>query len=324
MLLPDYTITSRILKNISEIERARGYIENTFVLPFSQNSLKKDSKEKKVYNLLLLEDYDVSLTDIKKHFDSISPHLEDDILNLIEIIINLDQFSKTKISWEKKFKNINEKLTKGDKVFRIKKIPNKLLPEEILAKISLLTDWLNSDDAKNTHPLIVSGILLAELEISMPYEKFSSLTSNLISEMYLIANGFDLIENVPYQENFNIQRYKFNDSIDQLKKTEDYTEWLDFYIESILSHVQVLKEKYELLESQSKQQSIPNAEKLTSRQQRIYQYLLDYKFIQNSQFSLLFPDISEDSILRDLRVLSDLGLVVKTGKTKSSKYELKN
>jgi Fic family protein len=158
----------------------------------------------------------------------------------------------------------------------------------------------------------------------MPYEKFSSLTSNLISEMYLIANGFDLIENVPYQENFNIQRYKFNDSIDQLKKTEDYTEWLDFYIESILSHVQVLKEKYELLESQSKQQSIPNAEKLTSRQQRIYQYLLDYKFIQNSQFSLLFPDISEDSILRDLRVLSDLGLVVKTGKTKSSKYELKH
>jgi hypothetical protein len=58
--------------------------------------------------------------------------------------------------------------------------------------------------------------------------------------------------------------------------------------------------------------------------QRIYQYLLDYKFIQNSQFSLLFPDISEDSILRDLRVLGDLDLVVKTGKTKSSKYELKH
>ena len=55
MFLPDYTITSRILKNIAEIERCRGYIENTFVLPFSQNSLKKESREKKVYNLLHLK-----------------------------------------------------------------------------------------------------------------------------------------------------------------------------------------------------------------------------------------------------------------------------
>lgn len=324
MFLPDYTITNRILKNISEIERSRGYIENTFVLPFSQNSLKKESKEKKVYNLLLLEDYDVNLTDIKKHFDSISPHLDDEILKIIEVVTNLDQLSKMKLSWDKKFKNLNEKITDNDKAFRVKKIPNKLLPEEILAKISLLTEWLNSDDAKNTHPLIVSGILLAELEISHPYEKLSSLTSNLISEMFLISNNFDIVEIVPYQENFNLQRFKFNDAIEYIKKTEDYTEWLDFYLENILFQIQILKEKYELLEKQSKQQSIPNAEKLTPRQQRIYQYLLDYKFIQNSQFSLLFPDISEDSILRDLRVLGDLGLVVKTGKTKSSKYELKH
>jgi len=324
MFLPDYTITNRILKNIAEIERCRGYIENTFVLPFSQNSLKKESKEKKVYNLLLLEDYDVTLTDIKKHFDSISPHLENEILNLIEIITNLDQLSNQKINWDKKFRNLNEKIANTEKVFRIKKIPNKLLPEEILAKISQLTDWINSEDAKNTHPLIVSGILLAELEISQPFEKFSSLTSNLISEMNLLANHFHIIENVPYQEHFNIQRFKFIDSIEQIKKTEDFTEWLDFYLESILNQIQILKEKYELLEKQSKQSSIPHIEKLSSRQQRIYQYLLDYKFIQNSQFPLLFPDISEDSILRDLRVLSDLGLIVKTGKTKSSKYELKH
>jgi hypothetical protein len=324
MLLPDYTITNRILKNISEIERSRGYIENTFVLPFSRNSLKKESKEKKVYNLLLLEDYDVNLTDIKKHFDSISPHLDDEILKIIEVVSNLDQLSKMKLGWDKKFKNLSEKITDNDVAFRVKKIPNKLLPEEILAKISLITEWLNSDDAKNTHPLIVSGILLAELEIAHPYEKLSSLTSNLISEMFLISNNFDIVEIIPYQENFNLQRFKFNDAIEYIKKTEDYTEWLDFYLENILFQIQILKEKYELLEKQSKQQSIPNAEKLTLRQQRIYQYLLDYKFIQNSQFSLLFPDISEDSILRDLRVLGDLDLVVKTGKTKSSKYELKH
>jgi DeoR/GlpR family transcriptional regulator of sugar metabolism len=86
----------------------------------------------------------------------------------------------------------------------------------------------------------------------------------------------------------------------------------------------ILKDKYNLLKEQSKQAQIPDIEKLTARQQRIYQYLLDYKFLQNSQFMLLFPEISEDSILRDLKVLIDKNLIIKSGKTKSSKYELKH
>lgn len=324
MHLPDYSITNKILSKVAEIERARGQIENTFVLPFSQNSLKKEAKEKKIYNLLLMEEYEISLQEVKKHFDSISPHLDTEILKIIEIISNIDQVAKSKINWEKKIKNLNEKISATDKVYRIKKIPNKVLPEEILAKTSGIISWLESDDVKTTHPLIVSGIIYAELEIIKPFENFSTLTNNLISEIFLHAHNFSLIEFIPYQEIMNLKRYKYDDLLDYASKNEDYTEWVDFYLDCINQEIQILKDKYTLLEKESKQKAIPNIEKLTSRQQRIYQYLLDYKFIQNSQFMLLFPDISEDSILRDLKVLIDLGAVVKTGKTKSSKYELKH
>lgn len=324
MHLPDYSITNNILNKVAEIERARGIIENTFVLPFSQNSLKKESRERKIYNLLLLEDFDTSLIEIKKHFDSISPHLNSEILKIIEIQSNIDQVARSKNSWEKKIKSINQKLSNSEKVFRIKKLKNKVSPEEILAKTANLINWIESDDVKNTHPLIVSGIILAELETILPFEKYPSLTNNLISEMFLHNNKFDIIESIPYQENINLKRYKYDDLINYAKETEDYTEWLDFYLDCVNQQIQILKDKYLLLEKESKQKSIPNIEKLSPRQQRVYQYLLDYKFIQNSQFKLLFPDFSEDSILRDLKVLSDMNLVVKTGKTKSSKYELKH
>lgn len=324
MHLPDYSITNSILNKVAEIERAIGIIENIFVLPFSQNSLKKEAKEKKIYNLLLLEDMDVSLIEVKKHFDSISPHLNPEILKIIEIYSNLDQVARAKTSWDKKIKNLNQKLTDNEKTFRIKKITNKALPEEILAKSANLSAWLDSDDVKNTHPLIVSGIILAELEIIYPFDRYPTLSNNLISEMFLHSSKFGIIENISYQENFNLKRYKYDDLILYAKENEDYTEWLDFYLDCLNQQIQILKEKYLLLEKESKQKSVPNIEKLTARQQRVYQYLLDYKFIQNSQFKLLFPDISEDSILRDLKVLSELGLVAKTGKTKSSKYELKH
>jgi hypothetical protein len=324
MHLPDYSITNKILNKVAEIERARGIIENTFVLPFSQNSLKKEAKEKKIYNLLLLEEFDVSLYDVKKHFDSISPHLNQEILKIIEIESNLDLIGKSKTSWNQKIKNLNQKIINTEKVYRIKKIPNKVLPEEILAKTTEIGNWLDSDDVKNTHPLIVAAIIFAELEIIKPFEKLSTLSNNLISEMFLHSNNFKIIEYVPYQEIINLKRYKYNDSLDYVIKSEDFTEWVDFYLDCINQQIQILKDKYMLLEKEARQKSIPQVERLTSRQQRIYQYLIDYKFIQNSQFSILFPDISEDSILRDLKTLIEQGLIVKTGKTKSSKYEIKH
>jgi hypothetical protein len=164
MHLPEYSITNKILNKVGEIERSRGVIENTFILPFSQNSLKKEAKEKKIYNLLLMEDFDISLIDIKKHFDSISPHLDNNILKIIDITSDIEILGKTRTSWGKKFKNLNEKITNSGKVYRIKKIPNKVLPEEILAKTTSISNWLDSDDVKNTHPLIVAAILYAELE----------------------------------------------------------------------------------------------------------------------------------------------------------------
>jgi len=324
MHLPDYSITNKILNKVAEIERARGIIENTFVLPFSQNSLKKEAKEKKIYNLLLLEEFDVSLYDVKKHFDSISPHLNQEILKIIEIESNLDLIGKSKTSWNQKIKNLNQKIINTEKVYRIKKISNKVLPEEILAKTTEIGNWLDSDDVKNTHPLIVAAIIFAELEIIKPFEKLSTLSNNLISEMFLHSNNFKIIEYVPYQEIINLKRYKYNDSLDYVIKSEDFTEWVDFYLDCINQQIQILKDKYMLLEKEARQKSIPQVERLTSRQQRIYQYLIDYKFIQNSQFSILFPDISEDSILRDLKTLIEQGLIVKTGKTKSSKYEIKH
>ena len=63
--------------------------------------------------------------------------------------------------------------------------------------------------------------------------------------------------------------------------------------------------------------------KSNSRQERIIEYLQDYGVLQNKDFSTLFPDISEDTILRDLKTLVDMDIVQKLGSTKSSRYELK-
>jgi len=324
MYIPDFSITNKLLKTVGEIEKNIGIIEGIKLLPFSQKILTKENLEKKVYNLCLIEDLNFSLIDVKRHLDSVSPHLDNNLLNIIELVQNIEELSKIKSLWSKRIKLTNEKIRNDKNSFRVRKIPNKINPDEILARITPVMEWLNSTDAKNTHPIIVSGILLADFEIIHPFESNSKITNHILADMYLLQNNYNIISQTPYQEGLAVLTYRYNELLNYLKESNDYTEWIEFFAENISNYLNILREKYQLLERESKERNIPNLEKLTPRQQKIYQYLLDYKFIQNSDFPKLVPGVSEDSILRDLRSLLELGMIVKSGKTKSSKYEIKH
>ena len=61
---------------------------------------------------------------------------------------------------------------------------------------------------------------------------------------------------------------------------------------------------------------------LTDRQIKIIEYLQDVGYLQNKLFQNVFPDISEDTVLRDLQELISKGLIRKVGSTKSARYEI--
>jgi predicted HTH transcriptional regulator len=62
--------------------------------------------------------------------------------------------------------------------------------------------------------------------------------------------------------------------------------------------------------------------KLSPRQQKIVEYMQDYGSLFNRDFSKIFPEVSEDSVLRDLKTLIAAHIIEKVGSTKSSRYEL--
>jgi len=61
---------------------------------------------------------------------------------------------------------------------------------------------------------------------------------------------------------------------------------------------------------------------LTDRQIKLIEYMQDIGYIQNQAFPTLFPHLSEDSVLRDIKELIDNKLVKKIGKTKAARYVL--
>ncbi len=59
---------------------------------------------------------------------------------------------------------------------------------------------------------------------------------------------------------------------------------------------------------------------LTDRQLKVIEYIQEVGFLENKVFASLFPDVSEDTALREVQDLVKKGILIKKGKTKGVKY----
>ena len=61
---------------------------------------------------------------------------------------------------------------------------------------------------------------------------------------------------------------------------------------------------------------------LNERQMLIMEYLHRHGSMQNRDFRKIFPDFSDDTVLREMGFLKKKGLIKKVGGTKKARYEL--
>jgi predicted HTH transcriptional regulator len=63
---------------------------------------------------------------------------------------------------------------------------------------------------------------------------------------------------------------------------------------------------------------------ISERQIKLVEFVQENGFLQNKSFFELFPMISEDTVLRELKDLIKKGIIKKEGTTKGVRYVLKN
>ncbi|OGC45297.1 hypothetical protein A2V49_01760, partial [candidate division WWE3 bacterium RBG_19FT_COMBO_34_6] len=207
--------------------------------------------------------------------------------------------------------------------YRNRRISQKTEPLEIPAEISELFDWYESIDAKDTNPIIVSGILKARLEAIQPYDNLNFIISNLLSLASLYNRGYEIANFVSLEYFYNNSKKIYEENINStLKDPFDYTQWLEYYTQSFSDQIKNVTQTIKLYSKDTKLARFNTKVRLTERQEKIIEHLYDYGFVENKHFPLLFPNISEDTVLREIKKLIDTGIIIKTGSTKSSRYEL--
>lgn len=329
MYIPEYTITPNILKSISNTEYNRSIIENTNILPNFEFRLQQESKTEFIVSSykFIGENIDqkVAKTVVDRLSNKESPKITNvlDSLDLVETLAQTQELEESDL--KKLHSTLADSLIPGRQIgkYRNRKIETKTDPEEILAEISEIIDWFNSLEAIDTNPVIISGIIKGQLEMTAPFEFLNSFISSLCSRMLLYSRGYNFTRYTTIESYYNNSRRDYEQSLLSIIEEEgDFTTWLEYYTAGMDAQTATAAEKVKLLAKDTKLAKVSGRIYLTKRQEKIVEYLQDFGMLQNKQFSRLFPHISEDSVLRDLKKLIDADVVVKRGSTKSSRYEL--
>jgi len=330
MFLPEYSITPKTLKNISIIEYGKAVIETTTILPSWEAQLKKEAVVKIVYGSLQILGINSDQQKIKSAVENINKSINQEISNVIQATLLVDEISKNNEVEEVDLKYIHKTITEGliprvkQGSYRTTKEPGKVHPEEILAQIVQLFDWYNSLDAKETHHIITAALMKACLEVIQPFEEMNDITSNLLTYIVLKTSGYGFKDFISIENYYKNTKAEYKEQVESFDLDElDFTRWIEYFTDGLASEVSTTSQNVKLLAKDTKIAKATGRVRVSDRQERIVEYLQDYGILQNKDFPMLFPDISEDTVLRDIKVLIDMGIIQKVGSTKSSRYELK-
>ena len=347
MYSPKFVISNKILKNIGIIEACKEVIDHAPLLPYYEKQFRDDALVRTVHYGTHIEGNELNLTQAEKVLAGHDVVARDrDIHEVINYRKAMDYISEFRA--QNSELRINEETIK-----KIHKITmNKILPQEkcgeyrktqvviknnqtgqvsfrppeasaIESQIKDLLVFVNTSQEQDTHPILESGIVHYELVRIHPFVDGNGRVARALSVLILFVKGYDIRKFFSLEEYFDRNANNYYAALQSVaKNSEDLTKWLEYFTEGLSIELSKIKEKVEKIsvDGKIKEKLGGKPLMLTDRQLKIIEYIQKTGYLQNKAFDQLFPMVSEDTILNELKALVKNGIVKKQGVTKGAKY----
>lgn len=359
MYIPQYTITNSILKNIGAVEAAREVITNAPLVPAWEAKFREEAIIRTVHHGTHIEGNELNYTEAAKVLEGQQVLARErdvqeviNYRNVIKLINEYGRLIREKIE-KKDFKDelfsknlllkIHEETTKRilspetSGAFRKNQVvvKNSTTGEitfkppssiEVPFQIQSFFDWLNLPETREIHPVIQAGITHFELVRIHPFIDGNGRTGRAFAILVLFAHGYDIKKFFSLEEYYDKKPEDYYAALQSVtKKNGNLTFWLEYFIEGLAIELNRIKEKVQKLSIDLKlKEKVGEQISLSERQIKIVEFIENVGFLQNKSFPELFPMVSEDTVLRELKDLVQKGLIKKEGSTKGAKYVLVN
>lgn len=341
MYRPDFSITNKILKYIGEIEAAKEIIEHAPLLPYWEKKFQDEAMLRTTHHGTHIEGNELSLSQVQKVLDGEQIVARDrdvqEVINYRKVVEYIGNKKDVPIDEGTVFDL--HKLTVANMLdgsvsghYREKEV---VIRNSITGEVSFRpphaveVEWQMKDliefitTEKEIHPVLKAGIVHYEFVRVHPFLDGNGRVGRALSMLVLFSDGYDIREFFSLEEHFDRNAEEYYRSLQSVATHNgDVTIWLEYFTQCLAIELSKIKEKIERIsvDSKMKEKLGGTPVMLSDRQLKIIEYIQEIGYLENKVFLSLFPDVSEDTSLREVQDLVRKGIIVKKGKTKGVKY----
>jgi Fic family protein len=351
MYSPKFVISNKILKNIGAIEAAKEVIENAPLVPAFEKEFQSDALVRTVYHGTHIEGNDLTLSQAKRVLEGEEVTARDrdiqEIINYRRVMELLEELAAKRGGYEPSMlKDIHKETVKGiveehragdfrktqvvikeggtgEVIFRPPPFP------EVPYLIEDFMNWLNSDEAKELHPIIRAGIAHYVLVAIHPFVEGNGRAARAFTSLVLMREDYNIKRFFALEEHFDADPESYYKAFSVVDKDapdigdRDLTPWLEYFTEVVAIELTKIKEKVRKLSIDVRlKMRIGHQVALSERQMKLIEFLSEKGPSIMQELRKVLPMVSEDTVLRDLKDLAEKRIIRKEGSTKASKYAL--
>lgn len=349
MLKPKFTITEKILNNLTLIASAREIIEQSYLLPKWEASLRRQAKLNDTHSSTAIEGNKLSIEQVEALADGkdiiATEKDKREVLNYLEALDKLHSFAEKGKFKVKDLLAIHKAISKdvlrdnkdcgvfrdrqvfvGKRVFNgtgFKEEVDYLPPktEDVPRLIGEFIDWLNLDKTWETNPVLLAGIAHYEIARIHPFIDGNGRTARIFASLILYLSEFDHRRFFALDDFYDRDRQSYYAALKTVQEdNNDITRWLEYFTTGVAHSVNEVKEAVLKLGSRKKGVSTIQIS-LTEKQMKIVEFINSHGKVTNRDLQGLFK-ISAQAVHKELVKLVELKIIKPVGAGRSLHYVL--
>ncbi len=344
MYKPKYSITNKILKNIGSIEASKEVVDHAPLLPYFEKEFRQDAMVRSVHFGTHIEGNALNLSQAEKVLlgQQITARDRDiqEVINyrkVLEYISSIPKDAKINEEIIKKIHEITVEKILDSSVQGIYRKTQVVVKNSHTGEVSFrppmavaipfqikeLLDFIESSEDLDIHPVLESGIVHFEFVRIHPFLDGNGRAARAFATLILYQKDYDIRKFFSLEEYFDKDASEYYEALQSVEKNEgDLTKWLEYFTFGLSVELSKIREKVEgiSIDAKLKERLGGKPILLSPRQLKLIEYIQKVGYLQNQAFESLFPMISEDTILNELKGLLNAGIIKKHGVTKGAKY----
>lgn len=187
-------------------------------------------------------------------------------------------------------------------------------------------EWLNSDSTVQLHPIFKAALTHYQLVYIHPFIEGNGRTARAMATLVMYTNDYDFKRFFSIEQYFDSDVEKYYEALLSVQQhaQKDMTYWLEYFCYGLALEIEKIKLQVMKLSKDLKlKQQLGEQVALSERQILLLELLQNQNTISSQDAQAILPNVSIDTILRDMKDLIAKGIIVKEGVTKGVTYKLK-